>query len=575
MKDKQSYSLKKRFLYTGMVFVIFLALAEIFLQVFGFVQVFEPFECNDLGSGARECRYTLNRDTPPFQAPKPEGTTRVVVIGGSAANGWPFEGAGFTGTIKVVLERHPSCEVIKLAVNGINTDVAKEILKEALVLLEPDVVVIYAGNNELLGHEYFNDLQHPRLKATAWWLRKNSTLWNIPSNIANEALSRGLAVEMMIKISKMEEENGQWLFTENERRKAKKLYLYHMEQMIRLCRKNDAVPVICTPASNLKEWVPMKSVHTRDLSQKKRDEIEKTVKEARKMIRSGKSAKAAATLLKVTKEDPDYAKAWFFLGKALYKSGRKSESVRFFEEAVEKADFHQQTPPSWNRDLRNLADGFSVTLADTDMHMREVSDTLPGFEYFLDGCHPTLEGHRLIASHILQEMADAGIILSEGEDLRIPSLESLTVLNQAGKLKLGIQLFNQAALLAFLVRPPEYYPVASRYMKESMELGFNVSVAETYRGYLSILDGNPGEAARQFTRAKKEDPAVFGAVLRNNFSHAVTMRGNTFDVKVLSDENLPVLYPNVKQEPLPSSAKGGPVYRFVWKDREYVFKALK
>jgi tetratricopeptide (TPR) repeat protein len=84
---------------------------------------------------------------------KPPGEIRVVLLGGSAAMGIPDAAYGMAPMLEEMLRRrHPGSHirVLNLANTAINSFVVQEIAHQAMVL-DPDVVVVYLGNNEVVG----------------------------------------------------------------------------------------------------------------------------------------------------------------------------------------------------------------------------------------------------------------------------------------------------------------------------------------------------------------------------------------------------------------------------------------
>ncbi|MEM9665468.1 MAG: hypothetical protein AAF970_11065, partial [Bacteroidota bacterium] len=90
----------------------------------------------------------------PFQADKPAGTCRVIVLGGSTAAGFPYRAhLGFPARLQQRLEVHAagqSVEVINLGVTGSGSYLLWD-LKDAVAAQQPDAVVIYAGHDEYYG----------------------------------------------------------------------------------------------------------------------------------------------------------------------------------------------------------------------------------------------------------------------------------------------------------------------------------------------------------------------------------------------------------------------------------------
>jgi tetratricopeptide (TPR) repeat protein len=88
-----------------------------------------------------------------FKAKKPEGTLRIFVLGGSAAQGFPDEEFGIAGQLQVLLEKaYPArkIEVLNAAITAVNSHVVLPVA-QACLEYDPDYLIVYLGNNEVVG----------------------------------------------------------------------------------------------------------------------------------------------------------------------------------------------------------------------------------------------------------------------------------------------------------------------------------------------------------------------------------------------------------------------------------------
>ena len=90
-----------------------------------------------------------------FRLPKikPAGSLRVFVLGESAAMGVPEPGFAIAPQLRAQLRAaHPgqSIDVYNLGITAINSHVIRQIARQA-VQFQPDLLVIYMGNNEVIG----------------------------------------------------------------------------------------------------------------------------------------------------------------------------------------------------------------------------------------------------------------------------------------------------------------------------------------------------------------------------------------------------------------------------------------
>lgn len=93
-------------------------------------------------------------DTHYFLAQKPQDTTRIVILGGSSAAGFPYgrfgSPSGFMQQRVHGLYPEQNIEFISVAMSSINTYMLRDFVAEVLEI-DPDAVYIYAGHNEYLG----------------------------------------------------------------------------------------------------------------------------------------------------------------------------------------------------------------------------------------------------------------------------------------------------------------------------------------------------------------------------------------------------------------------------------------
>jgi tetratricopeptide (TPR) repeat protein len=88
-----------------------------------------------------------------FPAKKEPDSLRIFVLGGSAAQGFPAVEFGMASQIQVMLEQaYPgrTIEVINTAISAVNSHVMLPVAK-ACLKYDPDFLMIYLGNNEVVG----------------------------------------------------------------------------------------------------------------------------------------------------------------------------------------------------------------------------------------------------------------------------------------------------------------------------------------------------------------------------------------------------------------------------------------
>jgi tetratricopeptide (TPR) repeat protein len=147
---------------------LILGMVEWLLRVSGFGQIhplFIPFEAKpgwvqtnpDVVKryfATPELAPQVAPDTQLFTLEKPTETTRIVVMGGSSAAGFPYgrfgSPAGFMQQRLHGLYPERHIEVISVALSSVNSYTLRDFVPE-IQAIEPDAIYIYAGHNEYLG----------------------------------------------------------------------------------------------------------------------------------------------------------------------------------------------------------------------------------------------------------------------------------------------------------------------------------------------------------------------------------------------------------------------------------------
>jgi tetratricopeptide (TPR) repeat protein len=90
------------------------------------------------------------------------------------------------------------------------------------------------------------------------------------------------------------------------------------------------------------------------------------------------------------------------------------EAGPHFERAVDEDVCPLRAPRSFRQAVRDLCTEHNIPLIDFELIVKNDclahhGHNIPGNEYFLDHVHPTLDGHKLLALHILSEMREADV----------------------------------------------------------------------------------------------------------------------------------------------------------------------
>lgn len=105
-----------------------------------------------------------------FKIKKPAGLTRIFVVGGSAAFAWPYtEEYGFSGHLRRALDSFApgKFEVVNATGMSFGSHRVYDVLQD-VVEFDPDLVIVYSGNNEYVERNVISKLK--RKDGTLQWL---------------------------------------------------------------------------------------------------------------------------------------------------------------------------------------------------------------------------------------------------------------------------------------------------------------------------------------------------------------------------------------------------------------------
>lgn len=356
--------------------------------------------------------------------PKPPGTFRVVVLGESAAYGYPDPAFGLPRMLAAHLEaRHPdrTVEVVNAALAGVNSHALLDMTPDALAL-EPDALVIYAGNNEYVGpYGPCNPGPEPpslaRIRFKAWLSR-----FELPRRLS---AARSPAASDTAPMAARPVAIDDPALAEVARRFAANLAAIADRAVAR------GVPVILsTVPVNERDWAPFGA-----------DDL-KT---------NAVYAEGAST----ADDEPGKARqAWM--------------------EALRRDPLRYRTTPELNAATRAVAEARpgKVLLAECrDRLAAESPDGAPGNEFFYDHCHLRPEGAHRVAGWIAERLAE---ILPDAADAAEMPLD-------AALARLGWSPWHAGANLRYVLHLAAKPPYVGRMNHEAWTAGLEREAAEADR----------------------------------------------------------------------------------------------
>jgi tetratricopeptide (TPR) repeat protein len=328
-------------------------------------------------------RFALQRENAPpasqlwLPVERKPGRLRVVMLGESAVAGFPLEEFNLGRVTRVLWdERFPDepMEMATVAMTGINSHILRVFAREAMQL-DPDVVILYIGHNEVIGpygpiSKFAGALPSENLAQLSLWVRNTRI---------GRAMDRGFeGAARLIKPSV----KSSWIGLEEYSQARMAADDPSLDRMVGQTRENlraiirtaldhGTKVLVCVPAVNLTDWPPLATA----------EGTEET------------SARAA------------YAKA-----RELEAAGQREEAWQLYRRACDLDLLRLRADSRVRQMQRDLVTEFNtsdVALVDADFWMHEWN---PEFrsdgDYFLEHVHLTFDGRVAIASLIVDGLAE-------------------------------------------------------------------------------------------------------------------------------------------------------------------------
>jgi len=209
----------------------------------------------------------LTRSPVPFSIPDRQADARIALVGESAAMGDPAPAFGVSVQLEAILKLlYPgkNIEVINAAMTAIDSSVIVQITRD-LKRLKPDAVIVYMGNNEVVGpfgpepgqKNYATiDAAYARISLWVRSLRLGQLLQRVRyGNLPSTGLSwQGLSLFADREVSP----------TSTLLPVIHKRYADNLSEIVEIIRSYNAVPVVGTMATRI-NWPPFSSASNDDV----------------------------------------------------------------------------------------------------------------------------------------------------------------------------------------------------------------------------------------------------------------------------------------------------------------------
>ncbi len=463
------------------------------------VRVFEEYPERGIhATPPRAVQHTFNYQE--FRSLKPAGGFRFFVLGGSSAAGFPWGAdAAFARVLGDALSASWPGRSIE-AVNAAGMSYGSHrlrILAHEILDYSPDALIVYEAHNEFVEERFYRAVLKPddslgRFHALLYRSRLYSLMIRMAERVRGvgreERSSEGRAVGELLGLDVVREDAAGT--REEEKSRVRGRFEENLRGILDLAVRRNVPVVLCTVASNVRDWPPNQSLFGVSLSPEARDAALALLERAKGLHEGGDAAAAAATLEEALRLAPGYAEILFRLGRAYETLSRWKEAHDAYALARDLDAQPSRALGSFNETIRRVAAERGAILVDIERVFEEASPHgLVGFNLIEDYVHPNPKGHRLIALELWKAFNGSGLL---GE---VRGADASEFWKAVGAAPEG----NAASAVGLALRPGETAPRAAIWLYNQAgvleQQGFIDQAIEKYR---ACLEREPGYYAAAF-----------------------------------------------------------------------------
>jgi len=362
----------------------------------------------------------LVRRPQPMRLPREKAprTFRVFVLGSSAAMGDPEASFSLARVLeKMLAAAYPDirCEVVNAGVTAINSHLVRGIAEDC-ARLDPDLFVVYEGNNEVIGPFGPSGVFTPFLR-TSGGVRAAVALKSARTGqwiaATARALRPGKGDGMPEAWGGMEMFLAQRIAADDPRLEAVRAHFRaNLLAIAGAARAAGAGTIVCTVATNQRTFAPFASVHRAGLPEADAARWRQAFDGAEAAARRGDRAAAEAGYRAALAIDDQHAELVYRLGQIALLEGRDPEARGLLQRALDLDTLRFRTDSALNAVIRDLpvagpdaVQGLRVV--DTAAALAAASPHgICGDEFLYEHVHLTLRGTWELARALLPAIQD-------------------------------------------------------------------------------------------------------------------------------------------------------------------------
>jgi len=410
--------------------------------------------------------------------PKPPGTYRVVVLGGSTAFGTPVRELGFAAQLEFLLRSLApgrALEVVNLGRRGRPAETVRRAVDDVVERGDPDLLVVLTAHNEFLAAG-----DPSRLRRLARALRARLASVRVLADLLERP---GRPDPMPERVTPVDREAPGF-------RDRLDRYRAELAAIADIAASRGVPLLISTGPSNLADWPP---VHRAVGWAKADPDYDANVERVASLVAQGELAPAEAASRELLTRYGDDAMLLYLQGQALRQRGRPGEARDRLVRAKDLDPLPWRALEEQNDAIRALGARPGVEVVEADrIFARRSAGGLVGFELVADNVHPTPEGNALIADAIARVMARDGRFLDAATAIPDPEAALARYVDALGPENhrhLEHERLLETGIYA-MKTPFYHYGISRRYLEAGLELEPGSWIAWANLGVLSLLEGD-------------------------------------------------------------------------------------
>lgn len=439
------------------------------------VPAFEPAVENGVNVYRRTSHHRLLIGGQSFLRNKPANGYRVFILGGSAASGWPYEIGDFN--ISRLLEKklkkaYPEkiIEVINAA-GGTYGSHRVRFLFDELIEYQPDLIVLYNGNNEFLENFVFRRSLPPTPWKYSATFRLGFDLYRQFDNFKPEyhVDSYTIADQTSNRIAYAFGKRLPYRSDPDRFEQIKEHYRDNISHIVGTAHKRGVQSVLLNVPVNLKDWIPNSSRHSSGLSRAVRKLWRDSFRNGYERLEAKDYAGAIKFLSQAAAIDDEYAETHYYLGVARLQVGESAAAKDSFNKALERDAYPFRELPQFQEIIRDISRKQQVPLVDIVEALEAQSrDRIIGLDVLLDYVHPKESSQEIIAQQIVQTLLEKGILPQPPaialDDLRIAMSTNFRPLIEAQAIE---SLYSQNLIMRQYDKLDQVYQVFVATMRRA------------------------------------------------------------------------------------------------------------